>query len=101
MRRKFFKKFNTEELFTEYIFNLMKERKTFMMFPDNKQILIDDEVDEWNKVHGLLDKTERLIYHPIEKGYVVHFSNAITNVLTPFDVMENGYEEFIRTVNED
>ena len=101
MSRKFFKKFTAEDLFTRYIFELMQERKTFMVFTYNNQILIDDEVDEWNKVHGITNETERLIYHPIEKGYVVHLSSAITSVLTPFEAMENGYKEFIKSVCED
>ena len=101
MSRKFFRKFTTEELFSEFIYSLMINRKTFMVFPDNKQILIDDEVDEWIKTHDLLDETERLIYRPLNKGYVVIHSDSITNVTTPFDAMENGYEEFIKSVNED
>ena len=46
MSKKFFKKFAAEDLFTRYIFELMQERKTFMVFTYKNQILIDDEVDE-------------------------------------------------------
>ena len=101
MSREFFRKFAAEELFTEYIFELMKARKSFMVFVDNKQVLVDEEVDEWNIVNGILNSTERLIYHPLSNGYVVTHTGSITNVLTPFDAMKNGYEEFIKSTNEE
>ena len=101
MERKFFKKFTTEELFTEFIYELMIKRKTFMVFPDNQQILIDDDVDEWNKVNGILDTTERLIYHPVKNGYVVTYTESILTVTIPFGLLDMGYEEFIQITNED
>jgi hypothetical protein len=101
MERKFFRKFTTEELFTEFIYTLMVNRKSFAVFPDNKQLLMEDEYDEWIKENGIMNKTERLIYHPIEKGYVVTHTESITNVTVPFELIDMGYEEFIKTTNED
>ena len=101
MERKFFRKFTTEELFTEFIYALMVNRRTFMVFPDNKQILIDDEVDKWIKENGIMNETERLIYHPITKGYVINHTASIINVAVPFGLIDMGYEEFIKITKED
>ena len=79
----------------------MKERKSFAVFPDNKQILMEDEYDEWIKENGILNETARLIYHPIEKGYVVTYTEAISNLAIPFGLFDLSYEEFIKAANED
>ena len=97
----YFRKFAPRELFTEYILTLMKQHKDFMVFPDNNQILIEDEVDEWNKVNGITDPTERLIYHGIDSGYVVHHTESITNVLVPKGLLKKSYDEFIAQCEED
>lgn len=97
--------YSVEDLFTEYIFSLMKQKKNFMVFPDNKQILIEDEVDEWNKNHGLTDETERILYHYIfdktYEGYVVNSIGSITNIIVPFNGIEKDYNEFIEQVKKD
>ena len=97
--------YSVEDLFTEYIFSLMKQKKNFMVFPDNKQILIEDEVDEWNKNHGLTDETERILYHYVEvknnRGYIVYATEFITNIIIPIDVIEKDYNEFIKQIKED
>lgn len=99
---KWFNKFKTEELFTEYIYSLMKQGKDFMIFPDNKQVLIDNEIDEWNRIHGINDNTERLIYHHLYvSGYVINYTKAITSVLVPFDVLKKEYNEFIEQIETD
>lgn len=99
---KYFRKFEPEEIFTEYIFSLMKQRKDLMVFVDNNQVLIDEEIDEWNKVNGITNKTERLMYHCFgNDGYVVNYTEGITNVTAPFDTLEMSYEEFIKQCKED
>ena len=94
-----------EELFTEYIFSLMKQKKNFMIFPDNKQILIEDEVDEWNKNHGLSNEIERILYHyvpsKINPGYVVCPTKFITDITVPFDLLEKNYNEFVKQAKID
>jgi 3-methyladenine DNA glycosylase AlkD len=101
---KWFNKFTTEELFTEYIHSLMQQGKAFMVFPDNKQILIE-EVDEWNKVNGVTDSTPRILYHhtttPHGDGYVVHYTEDITSVLVPDDEINMDYEDFVARANAD
>lgn len=99
---KYFRKFTPRELFTEYIFSIMKQGKTFMMFPDNKQILIEEEVDEWNRIHGFMDDTERIMYHQYgTEGYIAHYSSEITNVFVPLEMLKWSYERFISQCEED
>ena len=98
---KYFRKFTPSELFTEYIFDLMKQRKEFMVFTDNNQILIDDEMDEWNLVNGITNPTERLIYHCINDEYVISHTDSITNVMVPYGLFEISYEDYIKQCEED
>lgn len=94
-----------EELFTEYIFSLMKQKKNFMIFPDNKQILIEDEVDEWNKNHGLTNETERILYHYVPSkgfpGYAINPTECISCVSVPYELIEKDYNEFIKQTKID
>lgn len=97
IRGKYFRRFTPVELFTEYIFSLMKQGKTFMMFPDNNQILVEDEVNEWNKIHGLMDETERIMFHQYgEEGYIAHYSSFITDIFIPLEMIKWSYEDFIK-----
>lgn len=98
----YFKKFTPKQLFTEYIYSLMKQEKNFMVFPDNKQVLIDEEVDEWNMVNGITDPTERLIYHRVGNDvYVVNYTEGITTVMVPVGLLEKSYDDFIKQCEED
>lgn len=103
--RKITDTYPVEELFTEYIFSLMKQKKSFMVFPNNKQILIEDEVDEWNKTRGLTNETERILYHYVSSkknsGYVVHPTKFITDITVPFDIIKKDYNEFIKQAKID
>jgi hypothetical protein len=103
---KWFNEFTTEELFTEHIHSLMQQGKAFMVFPDNKQILIEEEVDEWNKVNGVTDSTPRILYHhttptPYGDEYIVYYTGSMTSVLVPDNEINMKYEDFVVTVNED
>ena len=99
---KYFRKFAPVELFTEYIFSLMKEGKMFMMFTDNKQVLVEEEVDEWNKVNGITNDTERTLYHQYgDKGYIVHHSSELTSVFVPIEMLKWNYDNFIKQCEKD
>ena len=99
---KYFRKFTPKELFTEYIYSIMKQKKDFMVFQNNNQILIDDEVDEWNMVNGITNPAERLIYHCVGNDfYVVNYTESITNVTVPLGLLEKSYEDFIKQCEED
>ena len=98
---KYFRKFTPRELFTEYIYSLMKQKKDFMVFTDNNQVLIGHEICEWINVNGILNSTERVLYHLVSNGYVVHYTEAITSVTVPFGLLEKNYEDFIKQCEED
>ena len=97
--------FAPEEVFTEYIYSLMKERKDFMVFPEGKQILIEEEVDEWNKVHGLTNETPRIMYHCLHGsdgyGYRVKYTDFLATILISFEVLEMEYADFMEKVIRD
>lgn len=99
---KYFRKFTPKELFTEYIYSLMKQKNDFMVFQDNNQILIGEEIDEWCIVNGIINPTERLIYHYLhDDGYVISYTEAITNVTVPIGLLEKSYDDFIKQCEED
>lgn len=99
---KYFRKFTPEELFTEHIFSLMKQEKDIMVFPDNSQLILEDEIEEWNLVHGINDPTERILYYCIHGlGYRITHSKSITNVFVPEGMIDWDYESFIKQCEED
>ena len=99
---KLFRKFTVSEVFTNYIYELMKQGKRFIVFPDNNQILIEDEVDEFYNIHGIVNQFERLMYHQYRnEGYVVHYSDAPTTVTIPLGLLEKSYEDFIQQCEAD
>lgn len=95
----------SSKMFTEYIHELMLQKKDFMVFPDNNQILVEDEVTEWNNIHGLTNDTERIMYHYVydedetKAHYRVKHTNSITTLLMPTICIPINYEDFIRALN--
>ena len=93
------------KMFTEYIHELMLQKKDFMVFPDNNQILVEDEVTEWNNIHGLTNDTERIMYHYVydtdktKEHYRIKHTNAITTLLIPILCISQNYEDFIKALN--
>jgi hypothetical protein len=92
------------KIFTEYIHKLMLQKKDFMVFPDNNQILVEDEVTEWNNIHGLTNDTERIMYHYVydedetKAHYRVKHTNSITTLLIPTSSIAKKYEDFIKEI---
>lgn len=102
MKSRILKEFKLDEIFTEYIYSLMQEKKNFMVFTDNKQILIEDEIDEWNLIHGLTNITPRIMYKYIAgKGYSVKYTNDLVSLMIPSEEICNEYTVFINKVKED
>lgn len=98
--KKYFKEFEGKELFTEHIFSLMKEEKDFMVFTDNKQLLVNEEVDEYIKVHGIMSPEKRIMYHCVSgKGYAVNYTDSIYTVTIPNDLLNLEYTEFLKIVS--
>lgn len=92
------------KMFTEYIHELMLQKKDFMVFPDNNQILVEDEVTEWNNIHGLTNNTERVMYHYVydtdktKEHYRIKHTNSITTLLIPTSCIPKSYEDFIKSL---
>lgn len=101
--RKLFNMFDPETVFTEYVQSLMKNGNKFMIFADNLQVIVDEECDEWNRIHGLTYPIDRIIAHHFTdrngiSGYVMTTNCGITNITIPDDVIQKLYEEFKRIV---
>ena len=96
--------FYSSKMFTSYIHELMLQKKSFMVFSDNDQILIEDEVEEWNHIHGLTNDTERVMYHYVydedetKVHYRVKHTNSITTLLIPTFCIPKNYEDFIKVL---
>ena len=94
----------SSKMFTEYIHKLMLQKKDFMVFPDNNQILVEDEVTEWNNIHGLTNNTERIMYHYVydedetKAHYRVKHTNSITTLFIPTSSIAKKYEDFIKEI---
>ena len=97
-------KYYSSKIFTEYIHELMLQKKDFMVFPNNEQILVEDEVTEWNNIHGLTNDTERIMYHYVydedktKAHYRVKHTNSITTLLIPTSSIAKKYEDFIKKI---
>ena len=95
----------SSKMFTEYIHELMLQKKDFMVFPDNNQILVEDEIDEWNNIHGLTNDTERVMYYYVydtdktKEHYRIKHTNSITTLLIPTFCIPKSYEDFIKALN--
>ena len=95
----------SSKMFTSYIHELMLQKKSFMVFPDNDQILIENEVEEWNNIYGLTNDTERIMYHYVydtdktKEHYRIKHTNSITTLLIPTFCIPKNYEDFIKALN--
>ena len=94
----------SSKMFTEYIHELMLQKKDFMVFLNNNQILVEDEVTEWNDIHGFTNETERVMYHYVydkdetKEHYRIKHTHSITTLLIPMLSIVNNYEEFITSM---
>ena len=82
----------------------MLQKKDFMVFLDNNQILVEDEVTEWNSVHGETDNTERVMYHYVhdedkaKEHYRIKHTDSIATLLVPVESIVSYYNAFIANV---
>jgi hypothetical protein len=94
----------SSKMFTRHIHELMLQEKDFMFFPDNNQILIENEVTEWNNIHGLTDDTERVMYHYVydedvaKAHYRIKHTDSITTLLVPIEATRKNHEDFIEEI---
>lgn len=93
--------FYSSKMFTSYIHELMLQKKSFMVFPDNDQLLVEDEVEEWNDIYGLTNNTERVMYYYVydedetKAHYRIKHTNSITTLLIPICCIPRNYDDFI------
>lgn len=98
---KIFSKYSPSELFTSYMLDLMKGKQNFMIFPNNKQILEGDEIDEYNAIHGINSPTERILFKALPTGgYVANSTECILSLYIPMALIVKDYKEFISLLNE-
>lgn len=97
----------SSKMFTRYIHELMLQGKDFMVFPDNNQILIENEVIEWNNIHGLTNNTKRVMYHYVydedvtKTHYRIKLTGSITTLLVPIETIRQNYDEFIEEIKNE
>lgn len=88
-----------ENLITPYIYELMENGDDIMLFPDNKQIILNEEIEEWNDMHDCLNnQTDRITFYNHIDGYVIHrhgIKGGVTDILiSTLDIM-HGYKHVI------
>ena len=94
----------SSDMFTEYVHELMLQKKDFMVFLDNNQILVENEVTEWNNTHDLTDNTERVMYHYVhdedksKEHYRIKHTDSITTLLMPVEAIVPDYDAFVANV---
>ena len=82
-------------IFTWYTFKLMQDGVNFVLFLDNNQILSDTQYQEWIKENGIMNDTQRIIYHKFSDGYRITKSDCILNLTVPNDLLKIEYVEFM------
>ena len=98
---KIFNKYSPSELFTSYMLDLMRDKQNFMIFPNNKQILEEDKINEYNAIHGINSPTERILFKALPTGgYVANSTECIINLYIPMALIIKDYKEFISLLNE-
>lgn len=88
-------KISAFEIFTIYTFELMKSGVNFVLFLNNRQILNDNEYQEWIKENGIMNDAQRIIYHKCSDGYRITKSDCILNLTVPNDLLKMEYVEFM------
>lgn len=85
-----------EKLITPYIYELMTEGNDIMLFPDNKQIILNEEIEEWNFTHESINNlTDRITFFNHGDGYVIHrhgVKGGVTDILIAMQDIQKGYD---------
>lgn len=103
---KLFRIFTPKEICTEYVQSLMRNGDYFMIFVNNMQILINEECDEWIMNHGASLNIPRICGHHIVNrwngipGYVLTYTEGITYVPIPDEIIRKPYADFIKEIEE-
>ena len=88
-----------EKLITPYIYELMVNGDDIMLFPDNKQIILNEEIEEWNFTHESINNpTDRITFFNHGEGYIIHrhgIKGGVTDILITMQDIQKGYEYLI------
>ncbi|MBQ9657206.1 MAG: hypothetical protein IJV31_01005 [Clostridia bacterium] len=88
-----------EKLITPYIYELMVNGNNIMLFPDNKQIILNEEIDEWNFTHESINNPiDRITFFNHGDGYVIHrhgIKGGATDIVIAMQDIQKGYEHLI------
>lgn len=104
----FNRSYKLSEIITPYTYGLIKNEKPFMVFTDNLNVLEGEEIDEWNRMNGVLDNTPRVVGHKTttrrgEPIYVIHHVNDISSIVIPMERCKIFpiYEDFMYQLKKD
>ena len=85
-----------EKLITPYIYELMVNGNNIMLFPDNKQIILNEEIEEWNFTHESINNpTDRITFFNHGDGYVIHrhgIKGGATDIVITMQDIQKRYE---------
>ena len=88
-----------EKLITPYIYELMVNGDDIMLFPDNKQIILNEEIEEWNFTHESINNPiDRITFFNHGDGYVIHrhgIKGGATDIVIAMQDIQKGYEYLI------
>ena len=88
-----------EKLITPYIYELMVNGDDIMLFPDNKQIISNEEIEEWNFTHESINNpTDRITFFNHGDGYVIYrhgIKGGSTDIVIAMRDIQKGYEHLI------
>lgn len=88
-----------EKLITPHIYELMVNGDDIMLFPDNKQIILNEEIEEWNFTHESINNpTDRITFFNHGEGYVIHrhgIKGGVTDIVIAMQDIQKGYEHLI------
>lgn len=106
MKAKIIGNYPFDKVVTPLIFLFMRDKKEIMFFPSTEQIMLDEEVDKWNRnfaiIHG---ERERITFHFSKwyhnGAYVITTSNSKEQITIPFNYLSKDYNEFIDDVESE
>ena len=88
-----------EKLITPYIYKLMVNGDDIMLFPDNKQIILNEEIEEWNFTHESINNLiDRITFFNHGDGYVIYrhgIKGGATDIVIAMQDIQKGYEHLI------
>lgn len=93
-----FKNHEMEEFFTRYIYSLMEERKDFILFPNNRQILENNEAEKWLSEHDTDNTTKYIVYCYFPDEYIIAHNCYPGRIAVPGNLLNNSYENFIKEI---